>query len=105
MDAQEDQGSRAIGADHTSETLLRVNYGFFWQPSYRLAEPRLVKAGTELRAIAWYDNSRNNKHNPDPDSAVSWGDQTYNEMMVGFFDVAVPADIDKQHFFIRNPAH
>jgi len=94
-----------VHLDHTSETLLRVNYGFFWQPSYRLAEPRLIKAGTELRAIAWYDNSRNNKHNPDPDSAVSWGDQTYNEMMVGFFDVAVPADIDKQHFFIRNPAH
>jgi len=94
-----------IHPDQTSETLLQVNYGFFWQLSYRLAEPRVIKAGTELRAIAWYDNSRNNKHNPDPDSAVSWGEQTYNEMMVGFFDVAVPADIDKQHFFIRNLAH
>ena len=90
-----------VRADHTSETLLRVNYDFYWQLSYRLAEARLIKAGTELRAIAWYDNSRANPHNPDPDSPVSWGDQTYNEMMVGFFDVAVPANVDKWKFFVR----
>jgi len=90
-----------VGADHTSETLLRVSYDFYWQLSYRLAEPRLIKAGTELRAIAWYDNSRANPHNPDPDTPVTWGDQTYNEMMVGFFDVAVPANVDKWKFFLR----
>ena len=87
--------------DKSVETLLRVNYDFYWQLSYRLAEPRFLKAGTELQAVAWYDNSRNNRHNPDPDSAVTWGDQTYNEMMVGFFDVAVPAGIDKAEFFVR----
>jgi hypothetical protein len=32
---------------------------------------------------------------------VKWGDQTHNEMMVGFFDVAVPAGVDKEHFFVR----
>ncbi|HWF37944.1 MAG TPA: hypothetical protein VG322_05460 [Candidatus Acidoferrales bacterium] len=85
------------------ETLLRVNYDFYWQLSYRLAEPRPLKAGTVLQAVAWYDNSKNNPHNPDPDVAVRWGDQTYDEMMVGFFDVAVPAQIDKTHFFIRTP--
>jgi hypothetical protein len=90
-----------VRPDHTSETLLRVNYDFYWQMSYRLAEPRVIKAGTELRAIAWYDNSRNNPHNPDPESPVTWGDQTYNEMMVGFFDVAVPANVDKWKFFER----
>jgi len=83
------------------ETLLRVNYHFHWQMSYRLAEPRLLKAGTELQAIAWYDNSRNNPHNPDPDAAVHWGDQTYDEMMVGFFDVAVAANLDKNSYFKR----
>ena len=83
------------------ETLLRVNWDFFWQLSYRLAEPLPLKAGTELQAVAWYDNSRNNPHNPDPDAAVHWGDQTYDEMMVGFFDVAVPANIDKWKFFVR----
>jgi hypothetical protein len=84
------------------ETLLRVNYHFHWQMSYRLAEPRLLRAGTELQAIAWYDNSRNNPHNPDPDVAVRWGDQTYDEMMVGFFDVAVAAGLDKKSYFVRH---
>jgi len=92
-----------VHPDGSLETLLRVNYDFYWQLSYRLAEPRLLKAGTWLQAVAWYDNSRNNPHNPDPDSPVRWGDQTYNEMMVGFFDVAVPANVGKWQFFIRQP--
>jgi hypothetical protein len=90
--------------DGTRETLLRVNYDFYWQLSYRLAEARLLPAGTKLEAVGWYDNSRNNPHNPGPDSPVEWGDQTYNEMMVGFFDVAVPAGMDKQGFFVRSGA-
>jgi hypothetical protein len=84
------------------ETLLRVNYDFYWQLRYRLADPLLLKAGTVLQAFAWYDNSKNNPHNPDPDVAVRWGDQTYDEMMVGFFDVAVPANMDKTRYFIRS---
>ena len=84
------------------EPLLRVNYHFHWQMSYRLAEPRSLKAGTELQAVAWYDNSRGNPHNPDPDAAVRWGEQTYDEMMVGFFDVAVAANQDKRSYFIRH---
>jgi len=87
--------------DGSVEILLRVNYHFHWQMSYRLAQPLSLKAGTELQAVAWYDNSKENPHNPDPDAAVRWGEQTYDEMMVGFFDVAVPPGLDKQHFFIR----
>ena len=85
------------------ETLLSVDYNFYWQLSYRLAEPRFLKAGTELQAVAWFDNSSANAHNPDPNVSVTWGDQTYDEMMVGFFDLAVPARLDKQHYFIRGP--
>jgi len=93
-----------VHPDKSREVLLRVNYDFYWQLSYRLAEPRFMPAGAWLEATAWYDNSRNNPHNPDPDSPVQWGEQTYNEMMVGFFDVAVPAEVDKEEFFIRtNP--
>ncbi len=91
-----------VRPDKSVETLLKVNYDFYWQLSYRLAEPRFLKAGTDLQAVAWYDNSRHNQHNPDPDSPVIWGDQTSNEMMVGFLDVAVPANVDKQQFFIRH---
>jgi hypothetical protein len=90
-----------LQAGHPPETLLRVNYDFYWQLSYRLAEPRPLKAGTILQAVAWFDNSRNNSHNPDPNVAVRWGDQTYEEMMVGLFDVAVPAKMDKSQFFLR----
>jgi len=83
------------------ETLLRVNYDFFWQLSYRLAEPLRVKAGTKIQAVAWYDNSSKNAHNPDPHTTVTWGDQTDDEMMVGFFDIAVPRTVDKWQYFIR----
>ncbi len=86
------------------EPLLRVNYDFYWQMSYRLAKPPALKAGTELQAVAWYDNSKNNPHNPDPSAAVYCGEQTYDEMMVGFFDVAVPIGIGKPQFFIRKNA-
>jgi hypothetical protein len=84
------------------ETLLRVRWDFYWQMSYRLAEPMALKAGTMLQAVAWYDNSKNNPHNPDADAEVRWGDQTYDEMMVGFFDLAVPANMGKKQFFIRD---
>jgi len=96
---------KKMGADgkpeYEIEPLLRVNYHFHWQMSYRLAEPRFLGAGTELQAVAWYDNSKANAHNPDAEAEVRWGEQTYDEMMVGFFDVAVPAGVDKQRFFIR----
>ena len=92
-----------LRSDGSIQQLLRVHYDFYWQLSYRLAQPMPLKAGTILQAVAWYDNSKKNPHNPDPVAAVFWGDQTYDEMMVGFFDVAVRADIDKIQFFIREP--
>jgi hypothetical protein len=84
-------------------TLLRIpHYDFFWQLSYRLATPIPLKSGTILEAVATFDNSKNNLHNPDPDATVTWGEQTWAEMMVGFFDVAVDPSIDKPHFFVRH---
>ncbi len=84
-------------------TLLRVSpYNFYWQLSYRLAQPLALPAGTELECVAYFDNSRNNPHNPDPDDAVRFGPQSWEEMMIGFFDVAVDARTDKPAFFIRN---
>jgi hypothetical protein len=84
------------------ETLLRVApYDFYWQLNYELAEPRLLKKGTRLRCTAWFDNSPNNPRNPDPAKEVGYGEQSDDEMMVGFFDVAVPANVDKPSFFIR----
>jgi len=84
------------------ETLLKVNhYDSQWQLNYRLAQPRLLKAGTHLTWVAYFDNSPNNPANPDPTAEVRYGEQIWDEMMIGFFDVAVDANIDKPKFFER----
>ena len=69
-----------------SETLLSVpNYDFEWQHEYQFYEPKRLPAGTKVHAIAWYDNSKANKSNPDPTKDVWWGDQTWEEMMFTAF--------------------
>ncbi len=79
--------------DGRSEQLLTVpHYDFNWQLSYILAEPRQVPAGSKMDVTAWYDNSANNKFNPDPTQTVHWGDQTFQEMMIGFYNYKVPID-------------
>jgi len=84
------------------ETLLRVSpYNFYWQLSYRLAQPLALKKGTRLEWTAWFDNSVDNPLNPDPSVEVHYGHQSWDEMMVGFFDLAVDADVDKNQFFVR----
>lgn len=82
------------------ETLLRVApFHFHWQLNYVLATPRLLRSGARLRFTAWYDNSANNPRNPDPSAEVTYGEQSREEMMVGFFDVAVDPAFDKARFF------
>jgi hypothetical protein len=72
--------------DGTSETLLSVpKWDFNWQITYMLATPKVLPKGTAIEVIAHYDNSANNKFNPDPSKDVRWGDQTWEEMMIGFF--------------------
>ena len=88
-------------ADHCIESLLRVHYHFHWQMSYRLATPMPLKSrhpAASRRAIRQL--SRQSPH-PHPDAEVRWGEQTSDEMMVGFFDVAVDPTFDKQRFFQR----
>jgi hypothetical protein len=84
------------------ETLLKINnYDFNWQLNYRLLEPRQIPAGTRLLWTAYFDNSPNNPRNPDPEAEVRFGEQSWEEMMIGFFDVAVDAGVDKNTFFLR----
>lgn len=89
-----------VGAGGRVETLLRVApYDFYWQLNYRLKEPRLLKKDTLLRFTGWFDNSANNALNPDPSAEVTYGEQSWEEMMVGFFDVAVEPGVDKERYF------
>ena len=67
--------------DGREEVVLAVpRYDFNWQTYYQFAKPIAAPKGSTLRAIAHYDNSANNKANPDPKVEVRWGDQTWEEM-------------------------
>ena len=72
--------------DGREEVALSVpNYDFNWQLNYQLEEPIFMPAGSELQTVFTYDNSTNNRHNPDPTAEVRWGDQTWEEMMLGYY--------------------
>lgn len=82
----------AVLPDGAQHDLLNVPaYDFNWQTTYKLAEPRFLPAGTRIRCVAHYDNSPANFANPDPTQSVRWGDQTWQEMMIGFFSY-IPGD-------------
>ena len=75
----------------TNQTLLDVpHYDFNWQLQYRFAQFVEVPQGSVLRGIAHYDNSTNNPANPDPTQRVTWGEQTYEEMMLGYIEYFMP---------------
>lgn len=96
---------QVAGPNGYFETLLRVKpFDFYWQLTYELAQPRLLRAGTRLVWTGSFDNSANNPRNPDPSAEIVWGEQSWDEMMIGFFDVAVDPALDKNHFFIRQSA-
>jgi peroxiredoxin len=74
-----------VAPDGTREVLLNVpKYDFNWQANYELAKPRDIPAGSRIECTAWYDNSAKNPTNPDPAATVRWGNQTWQEMMIGF---------------------
>ena len=78
-----------------TRTLLKVpQYNFNWQLTYYLDQPLALPAGTQLTATAYYDNSANNKYNPDPAKEVYWGDQSWEEMLAGFVDLAIPVNMN-----------
>lgn len=80
--------------DGSVEILLDVpQYDFNWQNSYIFEEPKRLPKGTVITCTAHFDNSKNNIANPNPRKSVRWGDQTFEEMMIGYFDMAL-ADQD-----------
>ncbi|MGI8742915.1 MAG: thiol-disulfide isomerase [Bryobacteraceae bacterium] len=89
---------RAVYPDGRTEILLRVpKYDFNWQPYYYLATPLKLPKGTRIECTARFDNSPNNVFNPDPQVAVRWGDQSWDEMMIGWFDLAIPAGASRMY--------
>jgi len=83
----------ALHIDDTREILLEVpRYDFNWQSSFVLREPRRLPAGTIVECTAVFDNSEDNLANPNPDVEVRWGDQTTDEMMIGYLYLARSKD-------------
>lgn len=77
--------------DGKKEVLLDVpDYDFNWQLWYQLAEPKLIPKGSKMTCVAKFDNSADNPFNPDPGATVTWGEQTFEEMMFGFFTTVDP---------------
>ena len=69
--------------DGREEIVLRVaNYSFDWQYRYYFEEPLLVPAGSTLKVIARYDNSRANRQNPAPHRPTYWSEQSWDDMFV-----------------------
>jgi mono/diheme cytochrome c family protein len=86
---------RATYPDGRTEDLLKVpNYSFSWQLSYLPIKPIFLPKGTTISCSAWYDNSANNPNNPDPKMEVRYGDQSWEEMMFGFFEVSFDAKVN-----------
>lgn len=86
----------AIFPDGRRQTLLDVpRWDFNWQMDYALTEPLTVPAKTVIECTAVYDNSKDNPANPDPSKWVTFGEQTWQEMLIGFFIAVEPLDRSK----------
>jgi hypothetical protein len=85
-----DMKYEVVFPDGRRQTLLWVpKFDFNWQTVYRLKDPMMIPKGTRIIVTAHFDNSAKNKHNPDPNKAVRWGDPSYDEMMIGWIEYVV----------------
>ena len=90
----------AAAPGNDPQVILRVpRYDFSWQLQYYLAEPLQLARGSRIECLATFDNSPNNPANPDPSKEVRWGDQSWEEMMVGTVDVAIDAHMDPMDLY------
>ncbi|QDU08122.1 redoxin domain-containing protein [Gimesia aquarii] len=79
--------------DQPGEVLIDIPaFDFNWQTAYKIQKPIPLEVGDYIHCVAHFNNSDSNLSNPNPNEAVSWGDQTWNEMMIGYFNVAIPIE-------------
>jgi len=94
--------------DGREEVLLHVpKYDFQWQLQYQLVEPVHLPAGSTIKAIGHYDNSSDNKNNPRPSAAVSWSEQSWDEMFNGWMELSVDKDVINHGrvYTLETPTH
>jgi len=91
---------RAIYPTGETQVVFKGKWNFDWQIGYELEKPLVLPKGTRLVAIAHYDNSLNNKYNPDPKTEVHWGDQNWEEMQSGFLGLVVGVNTSVTKIFL-----
>ena len=91
---------KAVYPTGESETLFNVpHYDFNWQINYYFPTPKTLPRGTKLEVTATWDNSVNNRYNPDPKAEVHWGDQSWDEMLLGLGMLQIDPNIDVDKLF------
>jgi hypothetical protein len=91
---------RLVFPNGETRTILRVPaFNWHWQLWYNLEEPIVLPKGTKIECTAHFDNSKNNPENPDPTKTVIWGQQNFDEMMVGFFNLVYDAKMPPKDLF------
>jgi hypothetical protein len=90
---------RAVFPSGKSEVLFKAKWDFNWQIGYDLEKPIALPKGTRIIGVAHYDNSANNKFNPDPTKKVEWGDQNWEEMQNCFLGILIDPKIDPTTVF------
>ncbi len=85
---------RLIYPTGETQTVFKGKFDFEWQLGYSLQEPILLPKGTRIVTIVHFDNSPNNKFNPDPKQEVYWGLQNWDEMQSSFLGFLVPVNTD-----------
>lgn len=92
---------RVAYPDGRKETLLVVpHYDYDWQLSYYLERPLKLPKGSAIECTAHFDNSRNNPKNPDAEKTVRFGAQSWDEMMIGYFEVAVDLGVGMKDLLV-----
>jgi len=84
---------RLIDPSGESKTIFKAKWDFNWQLGFDLAEPIAIPKGTRIVGIAHFDNSANNKYNPDPAKLVYWGPQNWEEMQNCFMGFLVDPEL------------
>jgi len=95
---------RAVFPSGKTDVLLKVpRFNWHWQNWYNLDQPIALPKGTRIDCTAHFDNSPGNPDNADPTKEVTWGDQSWDEMMIGFFNLVFDADLPVDKLFAKKP--
>jgi hypothetical protein len=95
---------RAVLPNGRVDTFVTVpHYDFNWQTTYTFSDPIPLPAGTRLESVAHFDNSSNNRFNPDSSATIHWGDQTTDEMHIAFLELVIDANANAESLFQEVP--